>query len=311
MQPEERSPTPPWRPTQLVRWIWHLGRDVVDEYRHDGIGDLAASITFWTILSIPAAALSLVSALSSLESVVGTSVADDVQTDVEDFVTSTFPDDSTLISTVRDLFDTPSRGVATVAMLVALFTLSRAFAGLIRALDVAYEVEDGRPWWYLRLVAIGLGIGTIVIVAAAATALAILPSLGLSGISRWVTPLAIVLGLALWAATVFHIGPYHTTPWRYDVPGAILTAVGWVLATQGFAVYVRLVPNGNDIQTSVGAILLALTLMYLLSVVLLVGAELNDVLARRAGVVHHPPSVTSRARSVVDRLRSLPGPPNS
>lgn len=284
--------------------MWRLLREVVDEYQNDGIGDLAASITFWTILSIPAGVLSLVSALSSLESVVSTSVADDVQTDVEEFVESTFPGNDTLIETVRELFDTPSRGIATIAMLVALFTLSRAFAGLIRALDIAYEVEEGRPWWYVRVVAIGLGLGTIVIVAAGATMLAILPSLPLSGVSRWITGPAIVVGLALWAATLFHLGPNHRTPWRYDVPGAILTAVGWVIATQGFAVYVRFVPNGNNIQTSVGAILLALTLMYLLSAVLLLGAELNDVLARRAGVVSEVRPVTSRARRAVDRLRS-------
>lgn len=314
MDLDVRSPTPPWRPRRLARWLWHTLRDVFDEYRSDGIGDLAAAITFWTILSIPAAALSLVSALSSLESVVSTSVADDVQVAVEDFVESTFPDNPTLVDTVSELFDTPSRGIATIAMLIALFTLSRAFAGLIRALDIAYEVDDGRPWWYVRLVAIGLGLGTIVIVATGATALAILPTLALSGLSRWLTAPAIIAGLALWAATVFHIGPNHRTPWRYDLPGAILTALGWVVATQGFALYVRFVPNGNNIQTSVGAILLALTLMYVLSVVMLLGAELNDVLARRADVVRRPQSVTSRARSAVDRFRSRsdrsePGPP--
>jgi membrane protein len=51
-----------------LRWLWQLAKDVVDEYKHDRVGDLAASITFWTILSIPAAVLALVSALSSLES---------------------------------------------------------------------------------------------------------------------------------------------------------------------------------------------------------------------------------------------------
>ncbi len=116
--------------------------------------------------------------------------------------------------------------------------------------------------------------------------------------------MAVVVGLVLWAATLFHLGPNHKTPWRYDLPGAVFTAIGWIVATQGFAVYVRYAPSGNNIQTSVGAVLLALTLMYLLSVVLLLGAELNDVLARRAGVVHQPPPVTTRARRAFDRLRS-------
>ena len=298
-----RSPTPPSRPLPFVRWTWRLARDVFDEYSEDGVGDLAAAITFWTILSIPAAALSLVSILGSLEAIVGQEVADDVQREIEQRVSDTFTADSAINDTVTDLFNRPGTGVATVATLVALFTLSRAFAGLIRALDIAYEVEDGRPFWYVRVVAIGLGVATIVVVAAGATALALLPELPFSGLLRWFAAPAVFVGLVLWAATLFHVGPYHRTPWRYDLPGAIVTTLGWVLATQGFAWYVRLFPGGNDIRTSVGAILLALTLMYFLSVVMLMGAEVNDVISRRAGVVHQPPPVNERARRARERWR--------
>ncbi len=305
MDDDLHSAVPPWRPRRFVRWLWQLLKDVFGEYSEDGIGDLAASITFWTILSIPAAALALVSTLNRLEVVVGASLADELQADVEGFVSDTFGDDAALNETVSELFETPSRGVAIIATLIALFTLSRAFAGLIRALDIAYEVREGRPFWYVRIVAIGLGVATVVVVASASTLLAVLPSLPLSQFTRWLVTPMVLVGLVLWSATLFHLGPYHKTPWRYDVPGAIATTIGWVLATQGFALYVRYAPSGNDIQTSVGAILLALTLMYLLSVILLLGAEVNDVISRRAGVVHQPPSVNTRATRTLQRIRSL------
>jgi membrane protein len=301
MVPDVRSPTPPWQPRALLRWTWQLVKDVVEEYRSDGVGDVAAAITFWTILSVPAAVLSLVSTLSSLEAVVGESVAADVRREVEMFIRDTFADSQSLQDTVDQLFDSSSAGVATAATLVALFTLSRAFAGLIRALDVAYEVAEGRPWWYLRIVAIGLGAATIVVVAAAATVLALLPALPFSNLLRFFTAPGVFLALVAWAATLFHLGPNHRTPWRYDLPGAFVTAVGWVAATQGFALYVRLAAGGNQVQTSVGAVLLALTLVYLLSTVLLVGAELNDVIARRAGVVTEVQAVTDRARGLGER----------
>lgn len=301
MEHDPLSPRPPWQPAALVRWVRRFVGDVAREYRDDGVGDLAAAITFWTVLSIPAAALSLVSTLSSLGSLIGESLAADLRREVESFVASTFTADAAINDTVSDLFDTSSAGAATVATLVAVFTLSRAFAGLIRALDIAYEVSDGRPWWYVRLVAIGLGLGTIVVVAAAATFLAVLPALPLSGALQWLTPPGVFIGLVAWAATMFHIGPNHRTPWRYDLPGAVVTALGWILATQGFALYVRLFPGGNDLRTSVGAVLLALTLLYLLSTVLLVGAQVNDVVARRAGVVQQPTAITDRARRLQRR----------
>ena len=301
-----RSPNPPRRPQQLVRWLWQLMRDVADEYRTDGIGDVAAAITFWTILSVPAAVLALVSALSSLESVVGTSAANDIEREAQQFITDTFADSATLNETVSELFTNSSGGVATIATLVALFTLSRAFAGLIRALDIAYEVEEGRPWWFIRIVAIGLGVGTILVVSTGATLLAVLPTLPFDGVARMLTAPAVFAALVLWAATLFHLGPNHRTPWRYDLPGAVVTALGWVAASQSFTLYVRATGLGNQVQTSVGAILLALSLMYLLSIVLLVGAELNDVLARRAGVVQRPRSVRAEARSWRQRRTQRP-----
>lgn len=303
MNADLRSPNVPRRPDVLARWLWQLAKEVLDEYQRDGISDVAASTTYWTILSIPAAVLALVSLLSSLETVVGASLANDVEAAVSDFVVDTFTNSETLSETVDELFNTPSTGIATVATLAAVFTLSRAFAGLIRALDIAYEVDDSRPWWLVRLVAIGLGVGSIAVVATGATMLAVLPSLPFGGVVRALAVPLVLSGLVIWAATVFHIGPNHRTPWRYDLPGAIVAGFGWLIATQGFAVYVRVSGQGNSVQSSVGAVLLALTLIYVLAVVLLLGAEVNDVLARRAGVVRENEPVAERAQSLRRRLR--------
>ena len=305
MTDTSRSPTPPRSPRQLVRWSHRLAADVWSEYRADKAGDLAASITFWSILSIPAAALALVSTLSSLEAIAGATAAQDVEERIQRFVAETLVDSDTLASAIHELFAEPSAGIATVAATTALFTLARAFAGLIRAMDVAYEVDEGRSWWRLRLVAIAFGIGTIAITAATATFLALLPALPLGPVARWSASLVAFGVLVLWCSALFHLAPNHRTPWRYDVPGAIVTALGWIVASQSFAWYVRFSGGGNQVQSSVGAVLLALTLMYLLSVVLVVGAEVNDVIARRAGVVQQPRSTLEQARSLRARVRGV------
>jgi len=306
MTTAHRTPTPPLAPRPLLRWLWLLTKDVWDEYRNDNADDLAASITFWTILSIPAAALALVSTLSSLEVFAGTSVSNDVEKEIQQFVADTLVDSDTLTTAIAELFAGSNAGVATIATIAALFTLSRAFAGLIRALDIAYEVSEGRSWWKLRLVAIGLGVGTMLVAAASATILAVLPSLPLGAVTRWFTAPAVFGGVVLWCATLFHLGPNHRTPWRYDLPGAVVTAVGWVAASQLFALYVRFAGSANEVQTGVGAILLALSLVYVLSLVLVIGAEVNDVITRRAGVVQQPMTVRSRARAWQSRRSDPP-----
>jgi membrane protein len=274
---------------------------MASEYSDDKVSDLAAAITFWTVLSIPAAILALVSALSSLDRIVGSSTAADVEREVQEFIADQFVNSQTISDTVAELFNTSSRGVTIVATLVALYTLSRAFAGLIRALDTAYDVIEGRRWWHGRLVAFGLGIGSLLVVAGSAFALAFIPELPFGGVVRWLTIPIVLTVLALWAATIFHIGPNHRTPWRFDLPGAIVTALGWAISTQLFALYVRVSSSINQVQSTIGTILLALTLMYLLSVVLILGAEVNEIISRRAGVVQEARSVATIARELRDR----------
>ena len=245
------------------------------------------------------------SALSSLEAFAGRSVANDVEREIQEYVANTFVDSDTLTSAINELFAGSRTGVATFATLLALFTLSRAFAGLIRAMDIAYEVEDGRSWWRVRLVAIALGVGTIVVAAGSATILAILPSLPLETFTRWLSVPAVFVGITLWCSTLFHIGPNHRTPWRYDLPGAMFTAIGWIIASQLFALYVRFAGSANQVQSGVGVILLALTLIYVLSLVLVMGAEVNDVISRRAGVVQEPRTIREQADALRRRAGDL------
>ena len=90
--------------------------------------------------------------------------------------------------------------------------------------------------------------------------------------------------LIVWAATVFHLAPNHHTPWRFDVPGAVFTAVGWLLLSVGYGTYIQLAGTGNSAVGVVGGLLLGLTWMWLAVVVLLIGGEINALLAHRAGV---------------------------
>lgn len=290
-----------------ARWLWRFTVDVIDQYREDRVGDLAASITFWTLLSIPAAALALISALGSLGRVVGAEVKDDLQKNIVDYILRTFADSQPLLDAVNDLFDANQSRVLTITTAFAIFTLSRGFAGIIRGLDEVYTVVERRSWWHVRLVAVGLGLGTIAVVAGSATVIALLPGRIGSGATVLLVPISLAV-LTLWATMLFHFGPHHHTPWRFDLPGAFVTAIGWALATQLFTVYVRISDDGNQVQSTIGALLLGITLLYVLSLVMLVGAEVNDVITRRAGVAQIPPNFRQRvdaARDSIDSARNL------
>ena len=267
------------------------------EMDEDRVPDLAASTAFFALLMLPAGVLAFVASLGSLERIAGATVAEDTRTSVLEWTNETFGDDAGPITTaVEELFDQSNAGVATFSFLVALWALSRGFSGLIRALDEAYDIEERRRWWWLRLNALGLGVGTVAIAGLAAwIRYGLWPDFPDNWIvQRAVQPVLLVM-LVVWAATLYHFAPNHRTPWRYDLVGAFISAVAWLTLMFGFALYVGAASSANGVLGVTGAALAAFTLIYLMSLVLLMGAEVNEIVARRAGVIQQAPSRPTRA----------------
>lgn len=267
-------------------------RELFREIRKDGLFDVAAGVAFWLLLSLPAALLAGLSSVSLL----GDELTVDLQDATNEFIARVFADQATdLQQSVDSLFVDSRPGVLSASIAVAVFTLSRGFAGLVRGLDEVYDIEETRNFIYTRAVAIGIAIGTLLTVAAST---ALWAAGGDAGVPILLRLIAAFLVLIAWSATMFHIGPNHHTPWRYDVPGAAFAAVGWLLLSAGFGWYVQLLggEGSNDVIGAAGALLLGLTWMWLACVVFLIGGELNQILADRAGVI-------SENRNVVRRLR--------
>ena len=248
--------------------------------------------------------------LSSV-SLLGPGLAADLEDAVFEVVDRTFTAEADGVrDAISGLFDQPRAGLFSAALAAAVFTLSGGFSGLIRALDVAYDVEDSRNVLRVRLTGLGLAVGTLALIAASTLAWSWTARNGVPDLLRFVSALLL---LVLWAATIFHIGPHHRTPWRYDLPGAALAAVGWLVLSLGFGWYVRIAGSGNELVGAAGAALLGLTWVWLACVVLLIGAELNEIIASRAGVVQAPaplvpPEWADRVRHEVRRRRSTSGP---
>ncbi len=284
-------------PTAWWRRVFSTIRELVREVMEDGALDAAASVAFWLLLSLPA---TLLAGLASL-SLLGDDLTAELREITNEFVDRVFTGEADeLRTTIDSLFEQNQAGLFSVSLLLALVTVSRGFAGLIRALDVVYDVEESRGFVRLRLAAIGLGLGTLATLALSTYLWAVADAAGVSPVARIVVALAI---LVVWAATIFHVGPNHHTPWRYDLPGAVLVAVGWLAASLGYGWYIQLAGGGNQAVGLAGALLLGMTWVWMVCLVLLVGAELNEILADRAGVISDNSSTL--ARLARERLREL------
>jgi len=76
-------------------------------------------------------------------------------------------------------------------------------------------------------------------------------------------------------SVLYYFGPYREQHWCYVWPGATLATSLWLLATSGFAWYVRHIGHYNVMYGSIGAGIALLVWMYLIAVIALFGCEFN------------------------------------
>lgn len=281
-----------------LRGALEVLRALAQEWRDDRVSGLAAEIAFFGVLSVFPGLLALAAGLGSLEGLVGQEVAADTERAVLLALSDSLGEDSATVGAVRSLFVEQRPGLLTAGLGFAVVGLSRGFGAVIRALDVAYDVEERRPWLHRRLLAVGLSLGSLAVAVVLLAVFVLGPllgggrglvdTLGLQGAlaalwtwARW--PLAL-LALVAWAATLLHIAPNHRTPWRADVPGAVLAAAIWIVTSIGFRAFLAVAGEGNQVFGALGGALTVLFWLYLLGIGIVLGGELNAVLAARKGI---------------------------
>jgi membrane protein len=286
---------------QAGREVVAVGREMVARWRKDRVSGLAAEIAFFGILSLFPTLLATTAALGSLERLVGEETATRAREAVVEALTQvlTAEADDT-VAAVEELFLDQRPGLFTLGLVLTVYAMSRGFAGVIRALDVVYDLEEHRSWINIRLHAVALSVGTVVMAVFVLLVLILGPLLGggreiadavglggaFAAVWDFVRPPVAFAMLVVWAATVLHVAPDHTSPWHWEVPGGVLAAVAWILTSLGFRLYLDLAAEGNVVFGVLGGALSVLFWLYLLGIGLLVGGQLNAILYRRHG---HPP----------------------
>ncbi len=192
-------------PTRRKRFVGTV-REVVGELHDDGAVDAAASVAFWLLLSLPAALLAGLAALS----LAGDELTAELRRVTLEFVDRVFTSEADeLRAAIDGVFDQNKAGLFSISVLLAVITITRGFAGLIRALDAVYDVEESRGFLRLRLASLGLALGTLGTVAVSTVLWTWSRSVGVPVVLRVAVALVV---LVVWAATLFTSDPTTTRP---------------------------------------------------------------------------------------------------
>jgi membrane protein len=179
-------------------------------------------------------------------------------------------------------------------MLGIIWTASAAFDSMIEALDIAYDVKDGRPFWKTRLLAIALAaiIGSLLLAVLAVMVVGprfadwLASRLELSAVFVAVWPFlrwTIAICFTVLAVEVlYYLAPNVKQRFAATLPGAVLAVVVWNGLSFLLGYYFRHWANFNRTYGTLGGFIAFMTWTYWTSFGLLVGAELNAELAKES-----------------------------
>jgi membrane protein len=172
----------------------------------------------------------------------------------------------------------------------------------MRASNVIYDIEEGRPVWKTLPTRVILTLVLLVLLAVSAVAVTLTGGLarqvggvvGLSdtaitvwNIAKWPALLVVVslmFGLLYWAA------PNVRHPkFRWVTPGGVLAVIGWIIASLAFALYVANFGSYNKTYGALAGPIVFLVWLWISNIMVLLGAEFNAELQRgRAIEAGHP-----------------------
>jgi membrane protein len=178
-------------------------------------------------------------------------------------------------------------GLVTVGLLGALWSSSSAMVAVIGAMNRAYDIDESRPWWKVRLTAIGLTVGLSLLIIVAFTLIVAGPQLAdltarhlaFGSVFVWTWkiiqwPIAFAL-VAVGIGLIYHFAPDAEQFWVWITPGSLAATLLWLIGSLAFRFYAVNFGNYEASYGALGGVILLLLWFYLSGLVIVIGAEMN------------------------------------
>jgi membrane protein len=283
------GPVPTSRDLSTEAWQLAARRSWHGFLRHRGI-DSAATLSFFAALVLFPASLTVVSIFALLDN--RTRAIHDLLTVVGSVASSDTVD--AVAGPLRQLLSIPSPGIAlTTGLILTMWALGNYVTAFGRAVNTAYEVQEGRQWGLLRLAMLGVSavlmvalglvvvllLGTPTVVAALAKQQNLGPVIPIVwDVLKW--PALAVLAITMVAILYYYSPNVRHLRIRWVTWGALAATAAWVLATLGFAIYVLNISHYNKVYGWLGGAIVLLLWLYISNLVVVFGAEVDAEIVR-------------------------------
>jgi len=204
-------------------------------------------------------------------------------------------------STMFEVSASSGGGKIGFGILAALWAASNGMGAVGDALNAAYRVEESRPWWKQRLMAVALTVvlGILIISALVlvlyggkiAAWLAASYGFGDLFTTAWTIiqwPIVLVF-LLLGFAMIYYWGPdLKDQDWKWVTPGSIVAVALWLLVSFAFRLYLQFFDSYSATYGSLGAVIVLMLWFYFTGAAILIGGEINSDLEDEAAKEGEP-----------------------
>lgn len=196
-------------------------------------------------------------------------------------------------STVVDIISNQRGGLLTFGFVFSLYLATSGMQALMRAFNALYSTVENRGWLRMRLTATGLTIFLALVLILSIVLLVVgkfaldyvavhLPDYAWLHADRYTVYLLlalrfVVIFIAFFLAIsfIYYFGPAIHYNWRFFSPGSILATLGTLGISYGFSYYVTNFASYNRLYGSIGVLIALMVWVQLVTMVLMVGYEIN------------------------------------
>jgi membrane protein len=275
-----------------------LGKRVWTEMNNDDVFGRAAQLSYYFLLALFPLLLVMMAFLG-----IFADRGTDLRNNLIGYLGSVMPSSAgdLVQKTVEELSNQSGAGKISIGLLATLWAASSGMGAISETLNMAYNVEESRPWWKTRLVAVGLTFALAILIVLAlalllygfeiADAVAVRAGLGEAFKLAWkILQWPIVLFFILLAFNlIYYFAPdLKQQEWKWVTPGSIIGAAVWLLISFGFKTYLKYFNSYSATYGSLGALIIMMLWFYFTGMAILIGGEVNSEIENAAAEAGEP-----------------------
>jgi membrane protein len=202
-------------------------------------------------------------------------------------------------------------GLLTLGMIGTIWSTSSGVNAIIDTLNQAYDIQESRPFWKVKAIALTLTIALALFIVVSFALVLVGPTLAekvavwfhLGPVFEWswkILQWPVVFSLIAFAmAIIYYYAPDAEQAWVWITPGSVFATLLWVIISLGFKLYVSQFGSYNATYGAIGGVVVTMVWLYVSSLAVLIGAELN------AEIEHSSPYGKERGEKALGEKKKI------